>query len=310
MLRKPVLALTSDRTRMAQTNDYCGNPEDWFDSQPFRERNLYAASFDFFGDWEAGKVCDEVWIKRISDSDAIHKQSEKELLKLISDCDGREKSNRLYRFLKDQRMIEKYMLFRDVPECQWANGQEKVVELDLSNYGNGSVSQFDANEIQQKIRQLRRRPAPIGSAGLIYSTSSLEGYLSRQPYFWPGDADTVLFDENNDVAAIIEFKKHTARSQIPFGEQRITNYLNQDILKYRSLALLRDKFQTRLFVLYYPIPRNIDYIIIEELDGKAELDLDGKAQLYASKRHKLKLPDCRKDDGIRTFANAFVADIL
>lgn len=68
--------------------------------------------------------------------------------------------------------------------------------------------------------------------------------------------------------------------------------------------------QHRLFVLYYPIPRNIAYIIIEELDGKAELDLDGKAQLYARKRHKLKLPDCRKDDGIRTFANAFVADIL
>lgn len=37
MLRKPVLALTSDRTRMAQTNDSCGNPEDWFDSQPFEK---------------------------------------------------------------------------------------------------------------------------------------------------------------------------------------------------------------------------------------------------------------------------------
>ena len=134
MLRKPILALTSDRKRIAQTNDYCGNPEDWFDSQPFRERNLYATSFDFFVDWEAGKVCDEVWIKRISDSDTIHEQNETELLKLISDCDGKEKSNRLYRFMTYQRMIEKYMLFRDVPEIQWANGQEKVVELDLSKY--------------------------------------------------------------------------------------------------------------------------------------------------------------------------------
>ena len=303
MLRKPVLALTSDRTRMAQINDYCGNPEDWFDSQPFRERNLYATSFDFFVDWEAGNVCDEVWIKRISDSDTIHEQSETELLKLISDCDGREKSNRLYRFMTYQRMIEKYMLFRDVPENQWANGQEKVVELDLSKYKNGSVSQFDVNEIQQKISQLRRRPAPIGNAGLIYSTSSLEGYLSRQPYFWPGDADTVLFDENNDVVAIIEFKKHTASSRIPFDEQRITNYLNQDILKYKSLALLRDKFQTKLFVLYYPIPRNIDYIIIEKLDGVADA-------LYASERYELELPNCRRNDRIRAFANAFITNVL
>lgn len=303
MLRKPVLALTSDRTRMAQTNDYCGNPEDWFDSKPFCERNLYAASFDFFVDWETGRVCDEVWIKRISDSDTIYEQSETELLGLISECDGREKSNRLYRFMKYQRMREKYMLFRDVPEIQWKNRQEKVVELDMSKFRNGSVSQFDVYEIQKKISQLRRCPAPIGNAGLIYSTSSLEGYLSSQPYFWPGDADTVLFDENNDVAAIIEFKKHTANSRIPFEEQRITNYLNKDILKYKSLALLRDRFQTQLFVLYYPIPKNIDYVIIEKLDGAADA-------LDASERYRLELPNYRSDDSIRAFANAFITDVL
>lgn len=303
MLRKPILALTSDRTHMAQTNDYCGNPEDWFDSQPFRERNLYATSFDFFIDWETGIVCDEVWIKRISDSDKIHEQSETELLNLISDCDGKEKSNRVYQFMKYQQLIEKYMLFRDVPENQWANGEEKVVELDLSRYKNGSVSQFDAKEIQDKISLLRQRFVPIGKAGLIYSTSSLEGYLSRQPYFWPGDADTVLFDENNDVVAIIEFKKHTANSRIPFEKQKITNYLERDKLKYESLALLRDRFQTDLFVLYYPIPRNIDYMIIEKLDGAAK-------ELYASERYELKLPNFRRNDQIREFADSFITKVL
>ena len=303
MLRKPILALTSDRTRMAQTNDFCGNPEDWFDSQPFRENNLYATSFDFFVDWEANRVCDEVWIKRISDSDAIHQQGETELLELISNCDGREESNRLYRFMAYQHLIEKYMLFRDVPEERWEAGEEKVVELDMSRFRNGSVSQLDINEIQQRISQLRRRPAPIGNAGLVYSTSSLEGYLSRKPYFWPGDADTVLFDENNDVVAIIEFKKHTASSRIPFSEQRISNYLNRDILKYKSLALLRDKFQSNLYVLYYPIPRNIDYVIVEKLDGTVDA-------LYASQRFELNLPDYRRNDSIRAFANAFITNVL
>jgi hypothetical protein len=105
------------------------------------------------------------------------------------------------------------------------------------------------------------------------------------------------------VVAIIEFKKHTARSRIPFGEQRITNYLNRDILKYKSLALLRDKFQTDLFVLYYPIPRNIDYIIVEKLDGAADA-------LYASERYELELPNCRRNDRIRAFANAFITNVL
>lgn len=303
MLRKPVLALTSDRNRMAQMNDYCGNPEDWFDSQPFRDKNLYATSFDFFVDWEANKVCNEVWIKRISDSDTIHQQGEAELLELIADCDGREKSNRLYLFMVYQHMIEKYMLFRDVPEERWENGEEKVVELNMSRYRNGSVTQLDVNEIQQMICQLRKRPAPIGNAGLIYSTSSLESYLSRQPYFWPGDADTVLFDENNEVVAIIEFKKHTANSRIPFAEQKITNYLNRDVLKYKSLALLRDKFQTDLYVLYYPIPQDIDYVIVEKLDGTVD-------ELYASQRYELVLPDYRRNDGIRAFANSFITNVL
>lgn len=303
MLSKPTLALTSDRTCTAQVNDYCGDPEEWFDSKAFRVRNLYTVSFDFFVDWRTKHVCDEIWIKRISDTDTIHNQSEEELLELISDCDGKEKSNRIYRFMIYQQMIEKYMLFRDVPENLWANNQEKVVELDLSKLKNKSVSQFNASEIQKKISQLRCHPAPLGNSGLIYSTSSLEGYLSRQPYFWPGDVDTVLFDDNNNVVAIIEFKKHTANSRIPFKEQKLENYLAKDILKYQSLALLRDRFQTNLFVLYYPIPRDIDYIIVEKLEGMAD-------KLFASERYELKLPNCRRNDQLEIFADRFISEIL
>ena len=304
MLRKPILALAADRTRKAQINHVCGDPEAWFDSQPFWERNLYAASFDFFVDWESEQVCDEVWIKRISDSDSIQEKSETELLRLISACDGEEKSNRIYLFLAAQGMKEKYMLFRDdVPEAQWESGQEKVVELDLSRYKENSVARYDAKEIQEKIRQLRKRPVPIGRAGLIYATSSLEGYLSRQPYFWPGDADTVIFDGKNEAAAILEFKKHTARSKIPFADQKITNYLQKDYLKYKSLALLRDRLHTDLFVLYYPIQKEIPYMIIEKLDGPADA-------LFASERYEIPLPNYRKADQMRAFADQFITDVL
>lgn len=304
MLSKPTLALASDRTKIAKKNEYCGDPEEWFDSEEFRKRNLYATSFDFFVNWETNSVCDEVWIKRISDSDEIHNQNAVELMELISDCDGKEKSNRLYLFMRYQNMIEKYMLFRDVPESLWDSGEEKVVELDMSRYKKEQnlVSQLNANEIQEKISQLRRQPAKIGQAGLIYSTSSLEGYLSHKPYFWPGDADTVLFDENNEVVAVIEFKKHTASSKIPFSEQKLTNYLDRDILKYKSLALLRDKFKTNLYVLYYPILKDIDYVIIEKVDGSADA-------LYASERYELELPR-RTGKGVEAFAEVFTKKVL
>lgn len=303
MLSKPVLALNSDRSRRAQENSYCGNPEEWFDSSFFREKGLYSASFDFFVNWENETICDEVWIKRISDSDRIQTQSESELLELISICDGKEKSNRLYQFLACQHMIEKYMIFRDVPEREWESGGERVVELDLSKYRHNSISYNNAEEIQEKIRTLRKVPASIGSAGLIYSTSYLEGYLSKKPFFWPGDADAVLFDGNNTVKAIIEFKKHTSNSRIPFEEQKIGNYLSKDILKYKSLGMLRDRFQTNLFVLYYPIPVDIRYVIIEKLSGEPD-------DLFASARYKLKLPNKSRPDHMRAFAEQFISEIL
>ena len=230
-------------------------------------------------------------------------QSEDELIELIFACDGREKSNRVIRFMAYQNLIEKYMLFRDVPEEKWSSGQERVVELNLSRCRNSAVSQYTVDEIQEKIKGLRRQAAPIGNAGLIYSTSALEGYLSQQPYFWPGDVDSVIFDENNNVVAIIEFKKHTASSRIPFENQSLTNYLNKDILKYKSLALLRDKFNSELFVLYYPIPRNIDYIIVEKIVGTPE-------SLNVSDKYELKLPNLKDNESLREFADTFITKIL
>lgn len=303
MLSKPILALTADRTQKAQINRCCGDPEEWFNSRFFREYNIYATSFDFFVNWENESICNEVWIKRISDSDSINNQSGDELLKLISDCDGKDKSNSLYYFLAYQKLTEKYMLFRDVPESRWEKGEEKIVELEVQGNGNSVVSKLTINEIQTKISELRKKPASIGNAGLRYSTSSLEGYLSRKTYFWPGDVDTVLYNGNNEVIALIEFKKHTANSKIPFQKQKITNYLNSDILKYKSLALLRERFNTNLYTLYYPIPSDISYVIIEKIEGVPD-------KLYATDRFELALPNINRDDTLKEFTDDFVANVL
>ena len=303
MLSKPVLAKTDDREKRAQINSYCGDPEGWFDSRYFRDQGIYATSFDFLVNWEDEKVCDEVWMKRISNSDDIHSKTKEQLMQLITDCDGNEKTSRLYGFLRSQGMTGKYMLFRDVPEQDWHSRKEKIVEVELAGSGAGAVSSYNAVEIQEKIRRLRRTPASIGKHGLVYSTSTLEGYLSKQHYFWPGDADTVLYDDKNNVAAVLEFKKHTASSKKPFKDQRLSNYLEDDILKYKSLALLRDRFKTALYVIYYPIPTDIRYIIVEKIEGTPD-------NLRAVNRWEIKLPDQSKTEDMAAFAKEFMTRVV
>lgn len=303
MLRKPILALTKNRNQLAQINTICGNPEDWFSSEIFVQYGLYSTSFDFFVNWENETICNEVWIKRISDTNSIYQQNTTQLLHEISKCDGKEESNRLYRFFKKQNIIEKYMLFVDINENEWENEGGYIVELDLSNKDTNKITYYNVEEIQDKIKNLRKKPASIGKAGLIYSTSSLEGYLSKQQFFWPGDVDTLLYDSNNEVVAIIEFKKHTKNSKIPFNEQKLSNYLSRDILKYKSLALLRDRFKTNLFVIYYPIPEDINYIIIEKLEGSPH-------SLLVSERYELKLPNKQYKNTMEDFAKRFITKIL
>ncbi len=102
---------------------------------------------------------------------------------------------------------------------------------------------------------------------------------------------------------VIEFKKHTANSRIPFQDQKITNYLNQDILKYKSLALLRDRLRTGLYVLYYPIPSDIRYMIIEKIEGSPNA-------LYAGARYELDLPARNNSSQMKAFAERFISEVL
>ena len=81
------------------------------------------------------------------------------------------------------------------------------------------------------------------------------------------------------------------------------NYLNRDILKYKSLALLRDRLETKLFVLYYPIPKNISYIIVEEVRGTPD-------SLQVDRRVEMELPKKADKSSMDTFAERFVYEFL
>lgn len=300
MLSKPLHANYHCQTPIpSRENETSGNPEYWFRSEYFQNRGIYVASFDFFVNWKKNAVCDEVWIKRASDSDDIFTKTAKELRSSIAVCDGQDDCNRLYYFFKHHSITQKYMLFRDVPLTQWENGGERIVQLDLSQLTDDSISYLSVDDVQDQIKQLRQKSVPIGRNGLKYATSSLETYLSTQPYFWPGDCDILLYDEHYNVLAIIEIKKHTKSSKIAFEDQKISNYVNRDQLKYKSLGLLKAKFRTKLFVLYYSVEPEHDYILLEKLTGPYY-------DLRQDSIQRIALPKKNSNDSLEQFSEAFV----
>lgn len=283
----------------ARENEISGNPESWFRSESFLSRGIHVASFDFFVNWKERSVCNEVWIKRVSDSDDIFTKTAKELRDSISACDGKDDCNNLYSFFRHHGITQKYMLFRDIPLAQWETDSEHIVQLDLSLLSDDSISYLSVNDIQNQIKELRHKSVPIGKSGLKYATSSLETHLSHKPYFWPGDCDVLLYDKNNDVLAIVEIKKHTKSSKIDFQDQNISNYVDRDQLKYKSLGLLQSKFSTKLFVLYYSVEPEHDYILLEELTGP----------YYAlQQKHiqRIALPQKDNSDSLEHFAELFL----
>ena len=300
MLSKPYLAdYHHPIPKPARENETSGNPETWFRSQGFQNRGIRVASFDFFVNWKEPSVCNEVWIKRVSDSDDIFKKTAKELRDSISACDGKDDCNNLYSFFRHHGITQKYMVFRNIPLSSWGTNSERIVQLDLSLLTDDSISYLSVDDIQNQIKELRQTSVSIGKAGLIYATSSLETYLSRKPYFWPGDCDILLYDEQNNVLAIVEIKKHTKSSQIAFRDQNIANYIDRDRLKYQSLGLLQARFSTKLFVLYYSVEPEHDYIILEELTGEY-------CTLRQQSIHRIPLPQKDNIASLEQFAAFFL----
>ena len=304
MLRKPVLTRCADGTP-AQQNNYCGDPESWFSNELFKAKGFNALRFDYIVDWEANRFQDEIWIKRIVCDDTDYSTLKKEdLAKRIVEEDGRSYPRQLLNFANTHNLRLRYFLFRNINQNDWSNLQNRIVSIDLSRYSHSDcVEIYNAETIQSEIIRLRKQSHKIGKKGLIYATSTLEGYLSKSKAIWPGDVDTLLVDTKNNVKAIIEFKKHTSRSKIAFDDQSIENYRDIDVLKYRSLGLLRDRFDTPstplLIIIYFSTESEEKEIIMETLAGPYDT-------LSARETHRLRLPKQGDLDSLNIFCEEFI----
>ncbi len=263
MLRKPVLAKCDNRAQLARTNPTYGEPDQWMTSTNLASLGLAAVSFDFFIDWNGNPlmVGDELWVKRISDVPVGNLRPEdvrQGALACGDDLKALEAFSNRYGF------TPRYMVFEE--GVNWANAPTPLLVTTLNGAQFLKGSQRTLNEVMGAIRQFSGGPVSIGGKGLFYGTSSLECYLSKTTSLWPGDADCVLWDSNQQCAvALLEFKKHNLDT--PLAQEGIQKYMAKDRRKWERLGLLRDHLNVPLSCIYYSTDPAETQVKIERLVG-------------------------------------------
>lgn len=306
-LSKPVLARCDNRSVIAKKHPSSGDPEEWLADTYLEYYDLFVLTFDFLVNWTTGSIPNELWIKRIVNDDYMPWPIKRwrGIPDAIYQCDGEEKVRQLCRFAHTHDFTCHYFLFKDTPDS--LNPQTPIVEVRF--HGNGTVEKvFNINLLKliDRIKQLRGGPFRSEKT-LYYGLTSLECYLSNNTSaIWPGDADLVLVDANFIPVAIIEFKKHTSYSPIPFADQKLSNYYKgNDRYKYDSFAYLRDHFTNvststlPIVVLYYSIETNYDYIMLELVEGTA-------GNLTATDPVRIPLPNASDQESCRILIEALL----
>lgn len=268
MLVKPYLALTTDRNKLSKRHPFSGAPEEWFINAILKQRSFFGVSFDFFVNWKNNTISNEFWVKRIVKTEytpwpLIDKGI---LQQKIYDCDGIEYVRVLSRFASKYNVNLKYHLFKE--SNRW-NDEMPIVSVIFNNTGEVSqVTEKKISDLKEDIRLLSGGPISIGKKGLIYSTSTLKGYLSRTDAAWPSDADLVVLDKALNPVVLLEYKKHTLNT--PIKDQQLSNYYPYpDKRKYDRLAILRNFLGngTPFINIYYPTNPVFESIKFEKISG-------------------------------------------
>ena len=288
-LSKPVLAQCKDR-RVKARKHRNGEPEEWLADNYLEPYGLVGLTFDFFVNWNAGSIPNELWIKRIVNDDYTPWPMEYggDVQSEIYRCDGEEKVRQLCRFANKHGMSCHYLLFKE--SYYWERHLEPIVEVQFD--GNGTVvriSRVKLPDLMDRIKQLRGGPFRANKL-LTYGRTSLDCYLyNRTAAMLPGDADLVLVDASFTPRVIIEFKKDT--KGYPISGETLSNYYpEEDSAKYDSFAYFRDHFTDDpstlpTIVLYYSVTREAREVKLERIEGVPR-------KLYAAPNPKLlPMPD-------------------
>lgn len=260
MLLDPKLALCSDRTKYSKKNNLYGEPSEWFSNEKLATYQLSSLSFDFFVDWSKNppEIKPIFWIKKILSNKFSY-------LDFLSDLEiNIEKSFTSKDFCLFKSLLNTYeceiqlVIFND--EQDWRNPSSEIILIDIK-ITDRDILLYKSNIVaienfKNLIKEYSGGSVKIGAKGLIYGTSYLECLLSKTDSLYPGDVDCILFDEEFQPVAIIEYKKHNLEENIT--SQNLGRYYpNPDGRKYDRLALLkffleRSIHNIPLLCLYYP----------------------------------------------------------
>ena len=308
MLIKPVLAKCGDRTILPKMAPANASPEEWFSNTFLVTKGLLGLSFDFFINWSTNAVTPIIWIKRIIHPDTAYAEIISDISNILEKEFTLDYLTRFNDFATKNKLSPQLVLFHD--NQNWNDTQSSIIIVDILK-GNNAL-QFNpaivtVNNFQEKIKEHSGGPVSIGSKGLIYGTSTLECFLSKTNSLYPGDVDMLLLDADNNVLAILEYKKHNLST--PISEERLSKYYpEKDARKYNRLAILKDylsafkKEEIPMLNVYYPTR-------IDRPHGRLEL-LQGNANNLSSRAFRnFAIPTSNSHEAFTAVLNDLLAGI-
>lgn len=250
---RPVQALCADRRQVTMGVD----PLQWI--VPALPPGWSVRSFHFFVDWSMTplSVGTEIWLTRLLVPDpgtACDQLAESDVMAAFVQSGASEELLALARLCDRYGHVAIGVVLPEVPSAA-VSDQTPVWLVTVQNGQDLVIRRCGLAELRQQIRQNSGGPVHVGAKGLTYGTSAVECYLSRSDSAYPGDADAVLVDANDNARFVIEFKKHTVNA--PIGDHLASRYYPvPDGRKYQRLYALVSTLQRRtpavgFSVLYY-----------------------------------------------------------
>lgn len=264
MLRYPYLKNRSNGS-LPKKNKYINKIEDLF----IESENL---SFHFFTDAKSN-IKDVVWSIILIDKEDSSNIGEN-VLKFV----GKDKIKKQTQLLDRYGLSLQYIVFDDTHRWDLGEGEIFIISFKrrLCKLKN-IVAKYNLAEFEKLLLEIQGGSMKMNKP-LLYSTSTLEGYLADMCQaklnpinrtIFPGDADLVIYD-NNVAKYLIEFKKHTIYGEIK--HQSFLKYINYDRKKYLALASLTRKLGLPFFInLIYSTNYDDNKIKIELIDTNMRL---------------------------------------
>lgn len=250
---RPVQALCADRRQVTMGVD----PLQWI--VPALPPGWTVRNFHFFVDWSVTplSVGRDIWLTRLLLPDlgtACEQLADGDVMAAFVQSNASEELLALAKLCDRHGLAAVGVVLPEVPSAA-VNDHTPVWLVTVQKDQDLVIRRCSLAELRQQIRQHSGGAVHVGAKGLTYGTSAVECYLSRSDSAYPGDADAVLVDPNDNARFVVEFKKHTVSA--PIGEHLASRYYPvPDGRKYQRLYALVSTLQQRtpavgFSVLYY-----------------------------------------------------------